>query len=146
VSIGIIGMYAVLTAAPALAAGTGMNGYSASDYVVGMPNNGSYGPIGITFDKSGVLFLQDRVDNNLYSVPPGGGSTTVVATTNLSALTEGLDGTLFADDINGGIWKVDKSTGAKALIIDLGTTTYGIATDPLGGDLFVNEPSVASSK
>src|SRR5271165_3618773 len=71
-----------LAPAAAFAAGTGQNGFAASDYSTGFPTTDpltGVGPVGLAFDASGVLYVNDNFDGNLYTVPAGGGAPTALA-------------------------------------------------------------------
>jgi hypothetical protein len=125
------------------AAGTGQNGYTATNYSTGYPNSGlpnGVGPIGVVFDASGVLYVTDNSNGGLYLVPPGGGAATLLQTNHLFGLTESNSGRLYADDLSGNVVELNKATGMVIRTLINVSSALGIATDPLSGDLFVATP------
>ena len=50
----------------ATAGQTAATGYAVTNFATGFPNSGSLGPVGLTFDASGNLFVGDFVTGVLY--------------------------------------------------------------------------------
>jgi hypothetical protein len=125
-------------------------GYKVTDFATEFPNSGlprGAGPIGLTFDASGDLFVMDYITGFLYKFGPAGGvASAPVNATAISGAPAGLafgkDGSLFvARQSANDVLELDPSTGTiiRTVAGSLPNAT-GIATDPLSGDLFVSGP------
>lgn len=139
-------------------------GYAISVYASGFPVqngilfgginlSGCAGVTGIAFDSAGNLFASDYVTGDVYKFPPGGGiagaGNRITGTPigpSLGGLAFGADGTLYATRVatsdtatTGAVLKIDKTTGAAAVVAPNIPCPANIATDPLSGDLFVSD-------
>lgn len=129
---------------------TAATGYAVTNFVTGLPNNGSVGPAGLAFDASGNLFVGDFITGVLYKFGPAGGVATTATQVNATpfflgsrahGLTFGKDGNLYVSlyDLDE-VGQLDPMTGAVVRIIASGIFhPRALATDPLSGDLFVSE-------
>lgn len=126
-------------------------GFAAANFFFGGINfGGCQGGIGMAFDGAGNLYAADIVNGNVYRFGPAGGvagPATLVSNVlgpGVTGLTFGADGKLYAaraGNPNRDIVEIDPTTGAL-LRDDVGSTTlcaFGLATDPLSGDLFVSD-------
>ncbi len=126
-------------------------GFAFTNVAVGFPSGGCAGPIGLAFDPSGNLFVDDSLDNSaMFKFGPQGGtadaSTEVGAPTSPKARVAGLvfgqDGELYAGEYCGNVVQLDPATAQ--VIRTLATTDgakmpcpTGTTVDPLTGDLLV---------
>lgn len=129
-----LGYQAARAAGPTPAAG-----WAVTPFATGFPSSGGFiGPIGLTFDSAGNLFVADAEgDRNLYKFGPAGGvadATTRVGSTPAFGLTTGKDGHLYAT--GPGVVEINPATGASVRQVSP-SGGLGIATDPKSGDLFV---------
>ncbi len=126
--------------------------YTASDFATGFPG-GPVGPVGLAFDSTGNLWVQDQPSGGLYRIPQS-----VVASGVAGAVAPYLVGyvpyspTGLAFDKAGHLWvaqqagmvsELDTTPGHEGTILQtvFGVTgATGIATDPLTGNLFVTWP------
>jgi hypothetical protein len=122
----------------ASAASTPAPGWAVSQFATGFPDGGSIGPIGVTFDAAGNLFVANAEgDRILYKFGPAGGvanPSTAVGLSPAFGLTTGKDGMLYAT--GPGVIEVNPATGAEVRQVST-QGGLGIATDPKSGDLFV---------
>jgi hypothetical protein len=140
---------AVAGALPAVAqAYTTAPGVVASDVATGFPNQGGIGPVGITLDAAGRLYVADG--GTVYRFGPGGGTAGSATRLNarpiagrLTGLAFGRDGRLYAarrtGARSGSVLELDQDSGAvlRTVAADLPCPT-GLAADPRSGDLFVS--------
>jgi hypothetical protein len=139
-----------LACAPAGSAGayTTAPGVEATDIATGFPSQDGIGPVGITLDAAGRLYVADG--GTVYRFGPGGGaagaSTQLNATPiagELTGLAFGRDGRLYAarrtGARSGSVLEIDQDSGAvlRTVASDLPCPT-GLAADPQSGDLFVS--------
>ncbi len=143
--------------------------YQVTAFVTGIPTEVSNysgvflpcrGADGMAFDASGNFYVADDNTGNIYKFPPSGGvagSGTLLTKTPLNpgvaGLAFGKDGELYATQVattgnvyTGAVVQVDTSTGAVVRTVAVGsnsanglTCAWGLATDPLSGDLFVDD-------
>ena len=140
-----------LLALPSAAIGyTTASGFQARDYATGFPTVSCchWGPIGVAFDQSDNLYVDDPADGNLYRFPPGGG--TVGGSTRVSdppilggpaGLAIARDGRLYlARAGTGDVVEVDPGTGRvlRSLVGGIRCAT-SLAVDPASGDLFLSQ-------
>lgn len=142
---------------------TAATGYAFTPFATGfLPKNTSFGGVnygcrgagGMAFDPSGNLFVADIHSGNIYKFPAAGGavgaSTLVTATAlepGIGGLTFGLDGKLYAASnsttgnfFTGAVREINPNTGAVVRIVAPSITCASyIATDPISGDLFVDD-------
>jgi hypothetical protein len=128
--------------------------FTASDFVTNLPDVpppspfAGAGPIGLTFDSAGHLLVADAPNLGFYSIGSNGSnSPQPISTGNVQGgLAFVKTGQLFgvryqAGDLN----QLDPATGAIVRGLNPPNTTYpcifGLATDPLSGDLFFSEPN-----
>lgn len=119
----------------------GAAGFASSLYATGFASSNIYsgvGPVGLVMDSSGVLYVTDNADGELYTVPAGGGVATVLARDQLFGLAESSSGRLYGATLGGNIYEVDKTTGALIRNVANVGSSEGIGFDPLSGDLFVD--------
>lgn len=126
-------------------------GYTASDYVSGIPYCcdpvGGRGPMGLAFDSSGNLYVADFQDPSgslsvLYKFAPGGGTASDtnrigILPPDTISLAFGSDGKLYGGGLfSGDIDEIDTSTGTGIrTVASLGCGMRGLAMDPMTGDL-----------
>jgi Calx-beta domain/Domain of unknown function (DUF4214) len=108
------------------------------------------GPIGLAFSQNGTLFVSDAQNNNLYAFgQPGGtaGPATLVGTVtpsfggSLTGLAFTKDGRFYAMLSNGNnLVEIDPANGVviRQVVHLNGGSRFGLAIDPLSGDLFVS--------
>jgi sugar lactone lactonase YvrE len=139
----------VACAVPAVVeAYTAAPGVVASDVATGFPSAGGIGPVGVTFDAAGRLYVADG--DSVYRFGPGGGAAGPSTRLNakpiegrLTGLAFGRDGRLYAarrtGARSGGVIELDQDSGAVRRIVaaNLPCPT-GLAADPRSGDLFVS--------
>ncbi len=131
-------------------------GFAATNFATGFVNNGSIGPIGITFDASGNLFVGDIVNGFIYKFGPGGGVASAATQLNATpffhgspphGMAFGKDGRFYVNLFSTGeVVELDPSNGT--IIRTVATTVpfaSALATDPLSGDLFVDQSGAGST-
>ncbi len=125
-------------------AATAASGWSVSTFASGFINNTAYGPIGIASDGKGNIYVQDYVSGGLYKFGHAGGAasgTTLVGSNpafTIFGLTFAKDGRLYATDLGeNSVVELDPTNAVKLRSVISGRTGYGIATDPISGDLFI---------
>lgn len=142
---------------------TAGDGYAITPYATGfLPKNTSFGSInygcrgvsGLAFDPSGNLFVSDMHDGNIYKFAPGGGVaaagtliTAVPLGPGIEALTFGLDGKLYAaksattgNFFTGAVMEISPVNGTVVRTVASSITCASfLVTDPLSGDLFVDD-------
>jgi hypothetical protein len=142
---------------------TAADGYAITPYATGfVPRvtnfgglaDGCRGASGLAFDAGGNLFVSDVHSGYIYKFAPGGGVAgpgTVVNSTTLGpgieALTFGLDGRLYAAQnattgnfFTGAVIELDPGNATVKKITAPGITCASfLATDPVSGDLFVDD-------
>ena len=143
-----------VTAAPGYAFTPFATGFLPKNTSFGGVNYGCRGAGGMAFDPSGNLFVADIHSGNIYKFPPAGGvagAGTLVTTTplepGLGGLTFGLDGKLYAASnsttgnfFTGAVREINPNTGAVVRIVAASITCASyMATDPISGDLFVDD-------
>jgi streptogramin lyase len=130
-------LVACLVLAGQASASTVAPGYAVSDYAVGFPGAlGSFGPIGLSFDPSGNLWVM-HTNGTIYKVAPGGGAIVPVG----QALAEGAgiawrNGSLYVsypwldsiDAIDPATAQIQR-TAALQVGFDMGVTTDRFSTD-----------------
>jgi hypothetical protein len=117
-------------------------------------NDGCRGASGLAFDTSGNLFVSDLHSGNVYKFLPGGGiagPTTLLTPAalgpGLESLTFGNDGKLYGAQnattgnfFTGAVIEINPTSGALVRTVASSITCASfVATDPLSGDLFVND-------
>ena len=142
---------------------TAAAGYAMTPFATGfLPKNTNFGGVnygcrgvsGIAFDAAGNLFAGDIHSGNIYKFGPTGGvagAATLLTPTPLEpgmgGLTFGLDGKLYAASnsttgnfFTGAVREVNPVTGAVVRTVAPSITCASyMATDPLSGDLFVDD-------
>jgi hypothetical protein len=124
-------------------------GYSAADYATGFPFSRGlgFGPIGLAFDTSDNLYVDDPTNSRLYRFQPGGGvagSDTQLTGGPVAGGIAGLAfsrGHLFLVRANSNdLVEIDQATGRATRTVVSGIACpVGLATDPASRDLFVSE-------
>ena len=122
-------------------------GWTVESYAGGFPSwggNNDVGPIGVTFDGAGNLFVASSKDGALYKLPPGGGPASSHLLRDGYGVPAGLafdrDGRLYmARRRQHDVIEVDPGDGhyIRTVASDL-TCALGLALDPVSGDLFVS--------
>jgi kumamolisin len=138
-------------------------GYAMTPFATGfLPKNTNFGGVGygcrgvsgIAFDAAGNLFAGDIHSGNIYKFGPTGGvagAATLLTPTpiepGMGGLTFGLDGKLYVASnsttgnfFTGAVREINPVTGAvvRTVASSLTCASY-LATDPLSGDLFVDD-------
>jgi sugar lactone lactonase YvrE len=133
------------------------NGVAVSDFATGFDTikttGGTLGPIGIAIDHRGRVFVADQADGWLYRFDgPGSASTaTRLGSAPLGSRPAGLafDASDHLYAVRFGtkdVVQVDPETGAILRTVVSGLSCpFGIAPDPVSGDLFVTEPRCSST-
>jgi DNA-binding beta-propeller fold protein YncE len=144
------------SAVPAFAYQT--NGVAVSDFATGFDtvgtSAGKLGPIGIALDHKGRLFVTDQADGWLYRFDNTGG--TASSATRLGSAPLGGRPAGLAFDASDHLYvvrfqtkdvlQVDPETGQVLRTVVRGLSCpFGLAPDPVSGDLFVTEPSCNSN-
>ena len=141
---------------PLGASGFGINpfatGFTAGTFFYGDVNWGCSGAWGMAFDAAKNLYVADFVDGNIYKFGASGGAAgpgTLLTTITPTAggLTMGKDGNLYvgiaassSSFFQGSILQIDAATGKTLKTIATNVTCpYNLATDPLSGDIFVDD-------
>ena len=138
-------------------------GFAMTPYATGfLPLNTNFGGLndgcraasGLAFDSSGNLFVSDMHSGNVYKFLPGGGivgATTLLTPAalgpGLESLTFGNDGKLYGAQnattgnfFTGAVIEINPASGALVRTVASSITCASfVATDPLSGDLFVND-------
>jgi uncharacterized repeat protein (TIGR01451 family) len=121
------------------------DGWVASDYATGFPHiPDGVGPAGLAFDAHANLLVTDPASETLYRIPAGGGSAEGHALRDgfghAAGLAFDLDGRLYMARRNkGDVVEVDPGDGHYIRTVVSGMPCpVGLATDPIGGDLFVS--------
>ena len=138
-------------------------GYAMTPFATGfLPKNTNFGGVGygcrgvsgIAFDAAGNLFAGDIHSGNIYKFGPTGGvagAATLLTPTPLEpgmgGITFGLDGKLYVASnsttgnfFTGAVREINPATGAVVRTVASSITCASfIATDPLSGDLFVDD-------
>lgn len=116
----------------------------------GITFNGCSGATGMAFDDAGNFYVSSLVSGRIYKTDLQGGvadETTLLSDAlgpAVTGLTFGADGKFYASrsgNVNQDVVEVDPVTGA-ILREDVGLVSlcaFGLATDPLSGDLFVGD-------
>ena len=146
---------ALVCALPAVVdAYTTAPGVVASDVATGFPNEGGIGPVGITLDAVGRLYVADG--GTVYRFGPGGGAAGPATRLNarpiegrLTGLAFGRDGRLYAarrtGARSGSVLELDQGSGAVLRTVAAGLPCpTGLAADPRSGDLFVSTADCAA--
>ena len=133
--------------------GTTTSAYSVTTFASNFPFDcfPNLGPEGVAFDRNGTLFVADIVNNNLYAFGQNGGTAgpaTLVGTVSFSAgaslsgIAFTKDGRLYGMLGNGNnVVEIDPATAAvKRTVVHIadGGARFGLAVDPLSGDLFAS--------
>lgn len=116
----------------------------------GITFNGCSGATGMAFDDAGNFYVSSLVSGRIYKTDLQGGvadETTLLSDAlgpAVTGLTFGADGKFYASrsgNVNQDVVEVDPVTGA-IVRDDVGVVSlcaFGLATDPLSGDLFVGD-------
>jgi sugar lactone lactonase YvrE len=146
VAVVLVGVLATVTRSHRALAYTTSNGFAASDFVTGLPNNSVLGPIGLAFDPSGNLFVMDQFNAQLYKFGPTGGVPSAATQVSANAIPGNPTGIAFdkaghlyvALRDAGEVAELDPSNGTVIRTVATGICdAEGIVVDPLSGDLFV---------
>lgn len=143
---------AAFTAVVLLSAGSALGGvagpgYAATDFVTGLADNGSVGPVGLAFDASNQLYVMDYANGVLYKFGASGGVAGAAGTVvgnlgvggnNAAGITFSPSGRLYvALQAWGRIDEISPLDGHHIRTVAGGIcSATGIATDPATGDLF----------
>ena len=134
-------------------------GFSAQSIYYAGVNFGCEGAVGIAFDSSGNLYVNEFPTGNIYKFAPGGGAAGASTQLNSSTLGVTLSGLAFDSNGNlfasieatgasftsGAVVQLDPSTGAVTKTISSGLTCpTTISIDPLSGDLFTDDTCTGS--
>jgi hypothetical protein len=123
-------------------------GVVARDVATGFPNHGGIGPVGITLDAVGRLYVADG--GTVYRFGPRGGVAGPATRLNarriagrLTGLAFGRDGRLYAarrtGARSGSVLELDADSGVVLRTVAAGLPCpTGLAADPRSGDLFVS--------
>jgi hypothetical protein len=126
-------------AQPSWSAFTGLPpGYSQCDVATGFTF-----VIGMVALSDGTVLVGD-LDSGLYSIKPNPGqgtncqsvSSTLLTTGLYRALAIGLDGKIYANGRNGGLFTLNQTTWAPTAVPGISGVMYALALDPATGDLF----------
>ena len=143
------------------------SGYAMSAFATGFrPNTINFGNVagcrgagGMAFDPSGNLFVADGRSGNIYKFGSSGGTvgaptlvTTLALEPSISGLTFGLDGKLYAafyattgDFFTGAVREINPANGTIVRTVSTAITCAAyLVTDPISGDLFVDDPCYGS--
>jgi len=134
----------------AIAAGTPVPGYAVSDFATGFASTCCFngiGPVGVSFDAAGFLFVSDYPNGQVYKFGSSGGtadSTTLVGTvpgSRATGLAFAKDGRLYmAQQSIGKVVQLSPTTAAVVGTAASGLSNpTGLAIDPISGDLFVSQ-------
>lgn len=133
------------------------NGVAVSEFATGFPTvntaGGKLGPIGVAVDHQNRLYVTDQADGWLYRFdgPGAADSAHRVGSAPLGSRPAGI-----AFDANDNLYvvrygkkdvvQVDPNSGAILRTVVSGLNCpFGLAPDPISGDLFVTEPSCDSN-
>lgn len=141
------------TAAPGYAVTTVVTGFASQSF--------GAGPTGMALDTAGNLYVSEcycpgtDASQGIYKFGPGGGvasvATELATASSLGGVPWGLafgkDGNLYAALVDAGkVVQVDTTTGAVVRVVATGIfSASAVATDPLSGDLFVDQSGGASN-
>lgn len=126
---------------------------STSPFATGFASNGagSYGPIGLAFDRAGSLFVMDQVDAFLYRFGSAGGAASGATRVNAEPIPGGPVGLAFSSDgyhlylarrDANDVVEVDVAHGTIIREVASGIPgAEAIAIDPRSGDLIVTRLS-----
>jgi sugar lactone lactonase YvrE len=149
----MLGALALTAAIPvAEAAPTPAAGWAVTEFATGFANNGTSGPLGIAFDKSGNVYISDSVDGFIYRFPragvPAGGwkvsSSTRFNSTAYSTIAWGLafgkDGRFYINRPTNSSGETDEISILDGKILRVVQSRRlpcpsQLSTDPLSGDL-----------
>ena len=130
-------------------------GLAAADYATGFAQSAAnhWGPLGIAFDQSDNLYVDDPVDGSIYRFQPGGGAVSAATRLNRTpipgALTglaiTGGGGLYLARYSPGDVVQIDPGTGAIVRTVAGVPCATGLAVDPISGDLFVSQNQCGST-
>ncbi|MHB8576272.1 MAG: Ig-like domain-containing protein, partial [Dehalococcoidia bacterium] len=131
------------TGTPAAAAG-----YAFSIFASGFANGNCAGPIGVTFDPAGNLWVGNVFNGLLYKFGPAGGAASAATQVNggptnfdphgMSFSKDGAHLFLVRYDPHDDVVELNMTDGSVRRTVATGFNgPVGIATDPLSGDLFV---------
>ncbi len=120
----------------------GSAGFVAQPFATEFPNENTEGPIGVTFDPAGNLYVGDVANSQLYKFGSPGGAApshqlSTKAIAGLGGLTFSKSGRLYAA-AGEQVVELDSTTGVVRRVVASGFFAEGMATDPLSGDLFVS--------
>src|SRR6201997_826009 len=141
---------------------TAASGYVVTTVATGFASQSfGVGPTGMALDTAGNLFVSECFcpgtdpSQGIYKFGPGGGvasaATELATASSLGGVPWGLafgkDGNLYAALVDSGeVVQVDTVTGAVARVVATGIFTASeLTTDPLSGDLFVDQSGGASN-
>ncbi len=137
-------------------AATAAPGFAITNFATGFVNNGSIGPIGIALDASGNLFVGDFINGFVYKFGSAGGVASAATQLNSTpfflgsrpaGMAFGKDGHLYLSLFNiGEVVQLDPSNGTIIRTVATGMgAASALTTDPLSGDLFVDQSGVGST-
>lgn len=146
----------LLVVLPATAgAYTAAPGYTAHDYVTGLPESPTnhWGPLGVAFDQSDNLYVADTYDGNIYKFQPGGGAASDSTRLTESPIPGKITGLVISSSADmylaryraGDVVQVDPLTGRVIRRVARIPCATGLAIDPISGDLFVSENQCGST-
>jgi sugar lactone lactonase YvrE len=135
---------------------TAAPGFAVTNFATGFVNNGSIGPAGIALDASGNLFVGDIIDGFIYKFGPTGGVASAATQLNSTpfflgsrphGMAFGKDGHLYLNLVDiGEVVQLDPSNGTIIRTVATGMpVASALATDPLTGDLFVDQSGGGST-
>lgn len=119
-------------------------GWVATDYVTGFDFGDAAGPVGLAFDKGGNLLVAAAPTASLHKVPPGGGTAAGTKIRDGYGMATGLafdkSGRLYmARGTRHDVVEINPTSGEVLRTVVSGLPCpVGLATDPIGGDLFVS--------
>ena len=135
-------------------AATATPGYAVTDFVTGFFVANSIGPVGLTFDASGNLYVADFENGFLYKFGPAGGVASATTKLNAASLGGTIAGLAFTKDgrlylaiqSQNVVVEIDPSNGTVIRTVASVAFASGLAVDPLTGDLFVSQGAFGISR